>query len=157
MKYLLLLSVLTTFLITSCNNENKTPGKTGTDEPAIEKNYAGAGKLHLELAVDGAPITTDSAKYTINEMGGMELEAWGQRLTEGPYAYTYTLTLRFGAFDGAGDYSLKKELGSTFWQYKSYYVDAGHFGSLTIETWNENTKNGNLKWMLMMDMGRERV
>jgi hypothetical protein len=156
-------SIIATFFVaaffTSCSNNNnkvkKENGSRGTNG-AKEASIEGSGYLQLELTIDGVPIQTDSAKFVAHDIDGLKLEAWGQRLQEGPFAYTYTWEMRLHAFRGAGTYKMTNEYGNMFWQYKSFYINPAAPGSFVADNWNSDKINGQFEFVAEDGYGDKR-
>ncbi len=154
--------VVTTFLCTSCNN-NGSPKEansgtgTGNDTgiPSAE-SIAGNGYLQLELKIDGVPAKTDSAKFVVHDIDGLRLEAWGERIPEGIYAYTYTLEMRLHSFRGVGTYPISNEYGNMFWQYKSFYINPATPGSFIADNWNDQKISGEFQFIAEDGYGDKR-
>jgi len=146
------LLLITIIALPACKDK-QTPA-TLPDEKNIEDNtvkeevsIAGNGYLQLELKVDGTPIKTDSAKYTVHDVDGLRLESWGERIPEGPYGYTYTLEMRLHSFKGEGNYAITGEAGTMFWQYKSFYVKPDAPGNLIVDNWKEDRIEGQFEFI----------
>jgi len=118
------------------DNESAAPAETPT----------GSGRLTVELTVDGTLVKTDSAKFVIHDIDGLSLSTWGERLTNGVYAYTYTFDLRVRGVRSARTYELTGESGTVFWQYASFYINPQKPGSMTIDKWDGSSLSGTFQF-----------